>query len=128
MKFPGVEAFLEKYRQRSSQAGVDPLGLYIPPFAYAEMQVIEQSILATGTLDDEKLANHMRSTKFQTVVGEVQFGKQGEWAEPRILTVQYRGIVGNDVDQFRQPGKQVILCPDKYKSGDLVHPFEPVGQ
>jgi len=37
---------------------------------------------------------------------------------------QFRGIVDKDIEQFRKPGKQVILFPEKLKSGDLVSPFE----
>jgi branched-chain amino acid transport system substrate-binding protein len=36
--------------------------------------------------------------------------------------VQFRNITGNDVEQFRQAGKQVVLDPPDLKSGDLV-PF-----
>jgi branched-chain amino acid transport system substrate-binding protein len=43
-----------------------------------------------------------------------------------VLLIQYRGIVGNDVEQFKQAGKQVILDPVAFKSGDLVTPFEPI--
>lgn len=38
------------------------------------------------------------------------------------------GIVGelrNDVEQFKQPGKEVILYPPQYKSAELLVPFEP---
>ncbi|WP_424627764.1 amino acid ABC transporter substrate-binding protein [Bradyrhizobium sp. SYSU BS000235] len=126
MNFPGVAPFLAKYRERAVQAGVDPLGIYIPPFAYAEMQILESSINAVKSLDDKKLADYMRATKFSTIVGDIKFGDRGEWAEPRVLLIQYRGIVGNDVEQFKQAGKQVILDPVAFKSGDLVTPFEPI--
>jgi branched-chain amino acid transport system substrate-binding protein len=39
MKFPGVDGFLQKYQARAEKAGVDPLGFFLPPFAYAEMQI-----------------------------------------------------------------------------------------
>jgi branched-chain amino acid transport system substrate-binding protein len=126
MSFPGIEQFLAKYRERAAPAGVDPLGIYIPPFAYSEMQVLEAAVKAVGSLDDKKLADYIRANTFPTIVGDLKFGERGEWAEPRILLVQYRGIVGNDIDQFKQPGKQVILHPAKYKSGDLKVPFEPI--
>jgi branched-chain amino acid transport system substrate-binding protein len=29
-----------------------------------------------------------------------------------------------NVDQFRQPGKQVVLYPPQYKTGDVMAPFE----
>ena len=34
----------------------------------------------------------------------MRFGKNGEWAQPRMLAVQYGGITGNDLDQWRKPG------------------------
>lgn len=125
MKFPGIEQFLVKYRSRAAKAGVDPLGIYIPPFAYAEMQVLEAAINATKSLDDKILSEHIHKATFSTIVGDIKFAPGGEWAEPRFLLVQYRGIAGNDVKQFEQVGKQVIIYPPKYKSGDLVVPFTP---
>jgi branched-chain amino acid transport system substrate-binding protein len=126
MNFPGVEQFLVRYRERAIAAGVDPLGLYIPPYAYAEMQILENAITAVGSLDDEKLATHIRTATFDTVAGKIKFGARGEWTEPRLLLVQYRGIQGNDVEQFKQAGKAVILYPAQYKSADLMVPFDPV--
>lgn len=123
MKFPGIEQFLVRYRERAAQAGVDPLGIYIPPFAYSEVQILEAAINAVGSTDDQKLADYIRSSSFKTVVGDIKFGARGEWAEPRVLYVQYRGIVGNDVEQFKQAGKQVILYPTRYKSGEVQEPF-----
>jgi branched-chain amino acid transport system substrate-binding protein len=37
--------------------------------------------------------------------------------------VQYRGIEGNGVDQFRDPARYIILYPPDFKSGDLVVPY-----
>ena len=37
---------------------------------------------------------------------------------------QFRGVVDKNIEQFRNPGKQVILFPAKLKSGDLSAPFE----
>jgi len=123
MKFPGIEELLKRYRERAAQAGVDPIGIYIPPFAYSEVQVLEQAVKATNSLDDKKLADYIRSNSFKTVVGDIKFGDRGEWAEPRVLYVQYQNIVSNDVEQFKQAGKQVILYPPRYKSGELKSPF-----
>ena len=47
MNFPGIEEFLKKYQSQAKDAGVDPLGFYQPPFAYAAMQVLEQAVKAT---------------------------------------------------------------------------------
>ncbi|MCC7346085.1 MAG: amino acid ABC transporter substrate-binding protein [Variibacter sp.] len=123
MKFPGIERFLERYRERAVAEGVDPLGFYIPPFAYAQLQVLEQAIKAVGSLDEGKLAEHIHKSRFETVVGNLGFAQNGEWAEPRILLVQYQNIVGNELEQFKQPGKQVVLYPPQYKSGEMRTPF-----
>jgi branched-chain amino acid transport system substrate-binding protein len=126
MNFPGIAAFLVRYRERAVQAGVDPLGIYLPPFAYAEMQILEQAVNATKSLDDKKIADYIRANKFSTIVGDIKFGARGEWEESRVLLVQYRGVEGNDIEQFKQPGKQVIVHPPKYQSGELMTPFEPL--
>jgi branched-chain amino acid transport system substrate-binding protein len=128
MNFPGAEQFIARYRQRAAAAGVDPLGLYIPPYAYAEMQILEAAVNAVGSFEDEKLADYIRKSTFDTVVGPIKFGARGEWAEPRILLVQYQGIQGGDMEQFKQAGKAVILHPARFKSGELTVPFEPTKQ
>jgi hypothetical protein len=46
----------------------------------------------------------------------------------RNLTVQFRGIVGNDIEQFKQVGKQLIVFPANDKSGDLRYPFAEIGR
>jgi branched-chain amino acid transport system substrate-binding protein len=125
MKFPGVENFLVRYRERAGAAGIDPLGLYIPPYAYAEMQILEAAVNSAKTLDDAKLAEIIKTTTFDTVAGKIKFGARGEWTEPRLLLIQYRGVEGNGVEQFKQAGKEVILYPPQYKSADLAVPFEP---
>jgi branched-chain amino acid transport system substrate-binding protein len=126
LQFPGIEQFITRYRERAAKEGIEPLGFYLPPFAYAEMQILEAAITAAGSLDDAKIAEQLRTKTFPTVVGDLKFGQGGEWAEPRILSTQFQGITGSDVEQFKQPGKQVVLWPAKYKSGELKVPFEPI--
>jgi branched-chain amino acid transport system substrate-binding protein len=128
MKFPGIDVLLEKYRARAVGAGVDVLGLYIPPYAYAQMQILEQTVTAVGGFDDAKLSEYLHKTKFKTVVGDIKFGQYGEWEPGRELTVQYQNIKGNDVQQFKESGKQVILDPPELKSGNLIVPFTPTKQ
>lgn len=124
MKFPGVDAFLDKYRPIAAKQGVDPLGFYVPPMAYAMMEVLGQAIEAAAKPDQALVAEQLRNGTFQTIAGEIKFAANGEWAEPRSLLVQYRGIDDSGLDQFKQAGKQVILYPEKYKSGDLAVPFQ----
>ncbi|MCX7153858.1 MAG: branched-chain amino acid ABC transporter substrate-binding protein, partial [Proteobacteria bacterium] len=57
-----------------------------------------------------------------TIVCPITFGPDGERANPTVDTIQFRGLVDKNVDQFRQTGKQVILYPQQFKSGE-VQPF-----
>lgn len=123
MAFPGVVDFLKKYQARAPAEGVDPLGYFLPPFAYAELQVLAQAVEATKSLDEEKLAQYMHAHPFQTVVGDVSFGPDGEWTEARPIWVQYHDIKGSDIGQFREPKTVSILAPEKYKTGSLIYPY-----
>ena len=123
LRFPGIEAFLEKYRAVAPAEGVDPLGYYLPPFAYAYMQILGQAVAATGGLDQGALADHIRSHEFETVVGKIRFGRNGEWARPRVLMVQFQGIADNRLETFSEAGTRVVLHPPEWRSGDLIAPF-----
>jgi branched-chain amino acid transport system substrate-binding protein len=123
MKFPGIDDFLKRYQERAAGTGVDPIGHFLPPYTYAEMQILSQAIAAVGSLDQAKIAAYIHATKFSTIVGDVKFAENGEWEKSRVLFIQYQNIEGNGIDQFRQPGRQVILYPPELKSGKLIYPY-----
>jgi len=122
-QFPALQIFLAKYQGRAAKEGVDPLGFYLPPYAYAMMQVIEQAIAAVGSLDQGKLSAYMHKAEFDTFVGKVRFAPNGEWAQSRVIMTQYTGISGNDIEQFKQPGKATVLYPKEYRTGDIKAPY-----
>ena len=124
MKFAGIEEFLKRYAAKAAEAKVDPLGFYLPPFNYAIGQMLEQAVTATKSLDHKKLADYLRKNEMKTIVGPIRYGPDGEWANARVVQAQFRGVAANDMEQFRKPGKQVVLYPEAYKTGDLVAPFE----
>jgi branched-chain amino acid transport system substrate-binding protein len=124
MYFDGTKAFFDAYTKKAVEAKVDPLGYYLAPFGYASGQLIEQAVKATGSLDQKGVAKYLREHEHQTIVGPIAFAADGERKENATLMAQFRGIVDKNMDQFRTPGKQVILFPAKWKSGELVSPFE----
>jgi branched-chain amino acid transport system substrate-binding protein len=124
LDFPGVREFLAKYQDAAKGKGVDPLGHYLPPYAYAYLQVLEQSVNAVGSLNQGKLAAHMHKATFDTVVGKVKFAKNGEWATTRVLMVQFRDVQPDNMEQFAGPGKRIVLYPKAWKSGDIVYPYK----
>src|SRR3970282_448534 len=60
--FPGVNEFLAKDKAAAKDKGVDPLGHYLPPYAYAYLQVLGQSVEAVKSLDQAKLAPPLAQT------------------------------------------------------------------
>jgi branched-chain amino acid transport system substrate-binding protein len=123
MQFPGIMEFMAKYQAKAASEGVDPLGWYIPPFAYANLQVLQQAIEGAKTLDQDKLAEYIRSNSFKTIVGDIRYGKDGEWAEPRVLEVQFQNIKGNSIEQFKDISTEVILEPAQYRTGKAIYPY-----
>jgi branched-chain amino acid transport system substrate-binding protein len=123
MNFPGVSRLISTYQERAKGTPADALGYYVAPFAYAQLQVIEQAIRATGGVDDTELADYTRTTTFPTVVGDVRFGRLGEWATPRVLTVQFRNIGSNEISEFAKPDARAVVAPTDYANGDVIVPF-----
>src|SRR6185503_18174296 len=124
IQYPGIEDFLKRYAAKAAEAKVDPLGFYLPPFNYAIGQMLEQAINATKSLNDKALATWLHANEVKTVVGPIRWNKDGEWANARVVQAQFRGIADKDVEQFRQKGKQVVVYPEAYKTGDVITPFE----
>jgi branched-chain amino acid transport system substrate-binding protein len=124
MDFPGVNEMLAKYQKRAPAEGIDPFGYYMAPPAYAQYQVLEQAITGTKSLNDAALADYIRKTTFKTVYGDIRFGKDGEWAESRVLQVQFRGIKNNDPSQFKGIDNQIVVDPPAYESGSVIYPYE----
>jgi branched-chain amino acid transport system substrate-binding protein len=124
MYFDGTKAFFDTYTKRAVEAKVDPLGYYIAPYGYAMGQMIEAAVNATKSLDHKALAKYIRENEHKTIVGPIAYSADGEWKETATLQAQFRGIKDKNIEQFRSSGKQVILFPDKLKTGDLVTPFE----
>ena len=124
MEFPGSLELLKKYQERAKAAGTDPLGYYMPVWAYAYLQVLGDAIAATKSLNDDMLADYIHKTTFKTVVGDVKFNEQGEWTEERTLAAQFQNIKGNSIDDFRDLKTEVIIYPPQYKSGEVIYPYE----
>ena len=123
MQFPGVEALLKKYQAQAAAANVDPLGYYMVPFAYAQMQVLADAVEATKSLNQETLGKYIHAHAFKTVVGDIKFAANGEWARSRVIQIQFHGIKGHDLEQFRTMGTQTVVAPAEYASGKLIYPY-----
>jgi branched-chain amino acid transport system substrate-binding protein len=123
MRFAGVDDLMRKYQARAATEGVDALGYYMAPWGYAQLQVLQQAVAATESLDDSKLGDYIRANTFKTVLGDVRFGSNGEWAQSRILQVQFQNVKSNDIAQFKDISTQVVVAPAEYESGKLIYPY-----
>jgi branched-chain amino acid transport system substrate-binding protein len=128
LQFTGTARMMAEYQKRASALGADPLGYTYPPYAYAAGQILAQAVSATKSLNDDTLAAHIRQTTFDTVIGPIAFGPDGEWTKPRIICIQFQGINGTDLDQFKDWSRQVVVYPADYKSGNLLYPFDKAAQ
>lgn len=124
MKYPGIDDFLARYSKKAAEAKVDPLGFYLPPFNYAIGQILEQATKAVGSFDDRKLAAWLHANEVHTIVGPIRWDQHGEWAKPRVIQAQFRGVANKNLEQWKKPGKQVVIYPDEYKTGDVITPFD----
>ena len=120
---PEAKSFLDRYQARAATTGVDVLGFYLPPFAYAEFQVVADTVTAIGGTDKKKMADYLRSHTFHTIVGDVKFGPTGEWSEARVLAVQFQGVDGHGLEQFQSLKAPTILYPPDLKNGELRLPY-----
>src|SRR5712671_2792491 len=124
MKYPGIDDYFARYQKKAAEAKVDPLGYYITPYNYAMGQMIEQAVNATKSLDQKKLADYLHKNEMKTIVGPIRYRADGEWANPRVVQAQFRDIKDKDVEQFKQPGKQVVISPEAVKTGKSPATFE----
>jgi branched-chain amino acid transport system substrate-binding protein len=123
LMFNGTRDMVAKYQAVAKDAGIDPLGPAFPPIAYAAGQVLAEAVEGTKSLDQKVLADYMRTHTFSTVVGDIKFGKDGEWAKSRVFFTQFQKVAPNSLDQFRDSSHEVIVWPNEYKTGDMIYPY-----
>ena len=124
LNFPGLDDLMKRYQAKAPELKTDPIGFAFVPFGYTNGQILDQAITATKSLDHEVLAKYIHASTFKTVVGDISFGRDGEWAKPRMVLTQFQNIEPNNVAQFKSGEKQPILWPPEFKTGDMIYPYE----
>ncbi len=123
LDFPGLADLMKRYQAKAPELKLDPIGYAFVPMGYAAGQVLAKAVTETKSLDHDRLAAYVRSNSFDTVVGSVAFGKDGEWVKPRQFTTQMQNVAPNNLDQFRDGSKQPILWPPEWKTGNFIYPY-----
>jgi branched-chain amino acid transport system substrate-binding protein len=123
LSFPGLDELMTRYQAKAPELKTDAHGYAFVPFGYAAGQMLVQAISETKSLDHDVLAKYIHSHSFKTVVGELSFGKDGEWSKPREVLTQFQNIEPNNLDQFKSGAKQPILWPPEYANGKIIYPY-----
>ena len=120
---PAAE-FFKKYQERAPAEGIDPLGYYLGGWGYSHLQVLGEAVEGAKSVNDDKIADYMRSHEFKTIMGNVRFGKDGEWTKSEMLEVQYHGITdAANLETWRGMSYQTVLTPADEKTGDVIYPY-----
>ena len=122
-----AKAFFEKYQERAKAAGVDPLGYYLGGWGYADFQLIGEAIEGAKSVNDDKVADYLRTHEFKTIMGDIRFGANGEWTKSQFMQVQYHDITdASNLETWRGMSYQTVVAPDDLKTGDVVYPADQV--
>jgi branched-chain amino acid transport system substrate-binding protein len=54
------------------------------------------------------------------VVGDIDYAKDGEWAKPRTLFIQFQNIATGDLDRLRNGKVGPILWSPEFKTGNMI--------
>jgi len=119
---PAVD-FFKKYQARAQ--GIDPLGYYLGGWGYAYLQVLADGITGSKSIDDDKIADYLRTNQFNTIMATgIRFGKNGEWTKSGALQVQYHDITdAATLETWRGMSYQTVLTPPEEKTGDIIYPY-----
>jgi branched-chain amino acid transport system substrate-binding protein len=117
--------FFKTYQARAPGEGIDPLGYYLGGWGYAYISVLGDAVAGAKSINDDKIADYLRKSEFKTIMGDVRFGKNGEWTKSALMQVQYHNIKeGAGLDTWRGMSYQTVLTPSDLKTGSVIYPYE----
>ena len=88
------------------------------------MTLLEAITDPSKAISEQYAAFMLTTESGETVVGQIRFGKDGEWAKPRMVVTQWQNVTGNDLGQVTDLKKWVVVWPPEHKTGNLIYPFE----
>jgi branched-chain amino acid transport system substrate-binding protein len=104
--YPGAKEFWDRMTAFSGAGGTDWYG---NAFCYSAVQVLQQAIERTGTLDRKKVRDAMARETFDTVIGPVKFENQ--------FNIQSPGEVG----QWQNGQFEVVAAKEK-RTAEPIYP------
>lgn len=104
-KAPGLEEFVQAYQEKWNRPPD-----YHAAGAYAAAQVLQASVEATQSLDNDVLRDYVAANRFPTVIGTLSWDETGK-PEPAVLLIQWI------------KGEQEIIWPPDVATAKPVYPM-----
>jgi branched-chain amino acid transport system substrate-binding protein len=123
MMTPQLKSMLTRYQAIAAEQKIDPLGYGTPPFGYAAGQTLAQAVAETKSLDPDTLAKYLHSHTIHTVLGDIDFGKDGEWTKSGAFFEQFQHVKTGSLEEFRGLTHDIVVWPDSKKTGDVIYPY-----
>jgi branched-chain amino acid transport system substrate-binding protein len=84
---------------------------------------LDEAVTETKSLDHVKLAKYIHEHTFSTVAGDIGYTANRDWSHSRMIFTQFQNVRPNDLKQFSNTEHQVIVWPDKFKTGNIIYPY-----
>ena len=118
--------FVKKYQTKSADAGVDLLGYYLPPFGYARMQVDRAGGEGDRRHRRRQAGRVSRArTPSRPWSATSSSTPKANGRRPRSWPCSSRASKATASTSSRDPKTEVILWPTKYKTGNIIYPYDP---
>ena len=127
MQFPGIMEFLKKYQAKAPAEGVDPLGWYLPPFAYANLQVLQQAIESTqGARPGASSPTGSAATPSPPSSATSATARTANGPSRGSSRCSSRTSPGSGIDQFKTTKTEIVVAPPDFKTGEVLAPYSEV--
>jgi branched-chain amino acid transport system substrate-binding protein len=111
LPYPGNPEFVAAYQKEFNHAPS-----FLSSASYSGCQLFAEAVLRVGSLDSEKLREHLLKQKSKTVFGDFAVDERGFQVGHKAITIQW------------QNGKQVAVWPDAVAGGKSRFPTPPWSQ
>ena len=102
LQFTGTRELMEAYQKRAAGARRRSARLHLSALCLCggadPRQGRDRDQVARTTTSSRNIS---AANTFDTVIGPISFGPDGEWTKPRIICIQFQGVTGSDIAQFK---------------------------
>jgi branched-chain amino acid transport system substrate-binding protein len=124
LQFAGLAELMKRYQAEAPTLKTDPIGFAFVRSATRPARCSPRRSPKPRVSITTSSRLTCTAIRFRPVVGEIAFGKDGEWSTTRQFLTQFQNVEPNSVEQFRSGSKQPILWPPEYKTGEMIYPYE----